>query len=325
MENEQVKYNIQEGLIGAIAIDLTGKALPDETLDLCRKSDAVLMGAVGHPKYDLDPTAKIRPEQGLLKIRKELGLYANIRPIATYSLLNSCSPLKEHLVRNVDFVVYRELTGGIYFGNKGRNENGTEAFDNCIYSVDEIEKIGHMAFKAARKRRKKLTLVDKANVLETSRLWRETVQKMSKDYPDISLDFMFVDAAAMRIIQNPGYFDVILTENMFGDILTDEASVITGSIGMLPSASVGEKTALFEPVHGSFPEGAGKNIANPYAAILSMGMMLEYLEMTNAEKKIKKAIEIAIQKGIVTPEINPAKNYTTSEVGDWLVQYLGTI
>jgi 3-isopropylmalate dehydrogenase len=322
MEDEKVGYNIQKGLIGAVAIDSTGTALPDETLKMCRKSDAVLMGAVGHPKYDLDPSAKVRPEQGLLRIRKELGLYANIRPITTYATLTHSSPLKEQLVRNVDFVVYRELTGGIYFGDKGRNKEGTEAYDICNYSVDEIVRISHMAFQAAQKRRKKITLVDKANILETSRLWRETVQKLSKEYPDVQVDFMFVDAAAMRIIQNPAYFDVILTENMFGDIITDEASVITGSIGMLPSASVGKDNALFEPVHGSYPEGAGKNIANPYAAILSMGMMLEYLGLTNTEKKIKNAVEAALREGVVTAEINPDRNFTTTEVGDWLMNYL---
>jgi 3-isopropylmalate dehydrogenase len=325
MKNEGIGYNLKEGLIGAVAIEHTGTALPDETLELCKKSDAVLMGAVGHPKYDLDPVAKIRPEQGLLKIRKELGLFANIRPIATYSLLNSYSPLKEHLVKDVDFIVYRELTSGIYFGDKGRSEDGAGAFDHCYYQVDEIKRIGQLAFQAARKRRKKLTLVDKANVLETSRLWRETVQEMSKNYPDVLLDFMYVDAAAMRIIQNPRYFDVIITENMFGDILTDEASVITGSIGMLPSASIGEKAALFEPVHGSYPEGAGKNIANPFAAILSMGMMLEYLGMTGPQEEIKKAVETAIQKGVVTSDINPEKNYSTKQVGDWLVQYVSKI
>lgn len=324
MKDEKIDYNLDKGLIGAVAIDSTGTALPDETLEICRKSDAVLMGAVGHPKYDLDPSAKVRPEQGLLKIRKDLELYANIRPITTYAMLNQASPLKEKLIRDIDFVVYRELTGGIYFGDKGRNKDGTEAFDICNYTISEIRRIGHMAFNAAQKRRKKLTLVDKANVLETSRLWRETVQNISRDYPDVQVDYMFVDAAAMRIIQNPAYFDVILTENMFGDIITDEASVITGSIGMLPSASVGDETALFEPVHGSFPEGAGKNIANPYAAILSMGMMLEYLGISNAEQRIKNAVKAALQEGIVTAEINPDKHFTTTEVGDWLVRYLKT-
>jgi 3-isopropylmalate dehydrogenase len=322
-QKEQVEFILHEGLIGAIAIDRTGTALPDETLRLCRNSDAILMGAVGHPRYDLDPTSKIRPEQGLLKIRKDLGLFANIRPIITYPVLSKISPLKEERLKNVDFVVYRELTGGIYFGDKGRNEDGTQAYDHCNYSVYEILRISRMAFDAANIRKKKLTLVDKANVLETSRLWRETVKELSKDYPGVQLDYMFVDAASMRIIQNPGYFDVILTENMFGDILTDEASVITGSIGLLPSASIGEGTALFEPIHGSYPEGAGKNIANPFAAILSMGMMLGYLGMKNAEQKVKKAVEAALAESIVTQDISPFDSLSTSDVGDWLVNYLG--
>jgi 3-isopropylmalate dehydrogenase len=321
-QKENTEFELHEGLIGAAAIDATGNALPDETLRLCRNSDAVLMGAVGHPKYDHDPAARIRPEQGLLKIRKELGLFANIRPISTYSVLYGISPLKEERLKDVDFVVYRELTGGIYFGDKGRNKDRTIAYDHCNYSVAEIQRISRMAFDAAKIRRKKVTLVDKANVLETSRLWRETVKELSKDYPEIQLDFMFVDAASMRIIQNPGYFDVILTENMFGDILTDEASVITGSIGLLPSASVGIGTALFEPIHGSYPEGAGTNIANPFAAILSMGMMLGYLGMNNANQKVKKAVETALNEGITTQDIDPASKLSTSDVGDWLINYL---
>lgn len=320
-EKEKVEFELREGFIGAEAIDLTGNALPEETLQLCRNSHATLMGAVGHPKYDNDPTSKVRPEQGLLKIRKELGLFANIRPIHTYPVLNNISPLKEERLKDVDFVVYRELTGGIYFGNKGRSTDGKTAYDHCNYSVSEIERIGRMAFKAALSRKKKLTLVDKANVLETSRLWRETIQVLSKEYTDVNLDYMFVDAASMRIILNPGYFDVILTENMFGDILTDEASVITGSIGLLPSASIGEDTALFEPIHGSYPEGAGKNIANPFAAILSMGMMLDYLGMKNEGKKVKNAVSAALKDGIATPDIYPDKNISTTDVGDWLVDY----
>ena len=318
MQYERLEISLREGLIGAVAIDRTGQPLSDETIELCRNSDAILLGAVGDPKYDLDPTAKVRPEQGLLRIRKELGLFANIRPVATYSVLKHASPLKEHLVKNVDFVVFRELTGGIYFGEKGRTSDGTAAYDHCNYTVGEIQRIARMAFDAAGKRRKKLTLVDKANVLETSRLWRETVQNVSNEYPDISLDFMFVDAAAMRIIQNPAYFDVILTENMFGDIITDEASVITGSIGLLPSASVGESNALFEPIHGSFPEGAGKDIANPFATILSMGMMLGYLGLDESEKKIKNIVLESLEEGIVTQDIDPKKYYSTTEVGNWL-------
>jgi 3-isopropylmalate dehydrogenase len=313
------EFELNYGLIGAAAIDATGNPLPDETIQLCRESDAVLLGAVGHPRFDKDPSAKVRPEQGLLKIRKELGLYANIRPIKTYKQLYDISPLKTHLVENVDFVVFRELTGGIYFGEKGRKDEGKQAFDLCSYSVEEIARIAKLAFESAQKRHQHLTLVDKANVLETSRLWRETVGKMATDYPDVKVDFMYVDNAAMKIVQNPGFFDVILTENMFGDILTDEASVITGSIGMLPSASVGEGVALFEPIHGSFPEGAGKNIANPYATILSVAMMLDHLNMTQASNLIILAVQQAMNKGIVTIDINPDKYFTTTEVGKYIV------
>lgn len=321
-QKEKIDFVLHAGLIGAVAIDLTGNPLPDDTLNLCRNSEAVLLGAVGHPKYDNDPASRVRPEQGLLKIRKELGLFANIRPVITYPVLNRISPLKEERLKGVDFVVYRELTGGIYFGEKGRSEDRKQAYDYCNYSVLEIERISRMAFEAAKNRRKKVTLVDKANVLETSRLWRETVKELSKDYKDVQLDFMFVDAASMRIIQNPAYFDVILTENMFGDILTDEASVITGSIGLLPSASIGKENALFEPIHGSFPEGAGKNIANPFAAILSVAMMLDWLGMKDAGRRINKSVEAALNAGIATQDINPSAGLSTTDVGDWIVNYL---
>ena len=317
-----VEFELNYGLIGAAAIDATGNPLPDETIELCRNSDAVLLGAVGHPRFDKDPSAKVRPEQGLLKIRKELGLYANIRPIKTYKQLYDISPLKTHLVEGVDFVVYRELTGGSYFGEKGRKDDGTTAYDVCTYSVYEITRIAKLAFEAAQKRHKRLTLVDKANVMETSRLWRETVGKMAADYPDVTLDFMYVDNAAMKIVQNPSYFDVIVTENMFGDILTDEASVITGSIGMLPSSSVGEGVALFEPIHGSYPEGAGKNIANPYATILSVAMMLEHLDMQQAANLITLSVINALNKGMVTIDINSSKYSTTSDVGTYIAKNL---
>jgi 3-isopropylmalate dehydrogenase len=316
------EFELNYGLIGAAAIDATDNPLPDETIQLCRESDAVLLGAVGHPRFDKDPSAKIRPEQGLLKIRKELGLYANLRPIKTYKQLYDISPLKTHLVENVDFVVFRELTGGIYFGEKGRKNDGKEAYDLCSYSVEEVVRIAKLAFESAQKRHQHLTLVDKANVLETSRLWRETVGKVATDYPNVKVDFMYVDNAAMKIVQNPGFFDVILTENMFGDIITDEASVITGSIGMLPSASIGEGVALFEPIHGSFPEGAGKNIANPYATILSVAMMLEHLGMPQASNLIILAVQQAMNKGIVTIDINPDKYFTTTEVGKYIVENL---
>lgn len=317
-QKEKVEFILEEGLIGASAIDKTGNPLPDETLEKCKNSDAILLGAVGDPKYDMDPTAKVRPEQGLLKIRKSLGLFANIRPVKTFPVLDPISPLKDHLLKGVDFVVFRELTGGIYFGEKGRNEDATRAWDHCNYSAVEIQRIARMAFKSAGQRRKKLTLVDKANVLETSRLWRETVQKMAPEYPEVNLDFMFVDNAAMQIILQPSFFDVILTENMFGDIITDEASVITGSIGMLPSASVGEGTSLFEPIHGSAPQIAGKDIANPFATILSLAMMMDHFGLGGSAESIRSIITLALESGMVTGDIEKENPKRTSEVGDWV-------
>jgi 3-isopropylmalate dehydrogenase len=317
-QKENVRFSFEEGLIGATAIDQTGNPLPDDTIEKCKISDAVLLGAVGHPKFDLDPTAKVRPEQGLLKIRKSLGLYANIRPVKTFPVLDPISPLKDHLLKGVDFVVFRELTGGIYFGEKGRNEDRTRAWDHCDYTAPEIERIARMAFETAGKRRKKVTLVDKANVLETSRLWRETVQQLAPEYPDITLDFMFVDNAAMQVILQPANFDVVLTENMFGDIITDEASVITGSIGMLPSASVGDGTALFEPIHGSAPQIAGKDIANPFATILSLAMMMDHFGLENSAGDIRNIVSEALDSGMVTGDIKSDDPKHTSEVGDWI-------
>lgn len=317
-QKENVGFSFEEGLIGATAIDQTGNPLPDDTIEKCKTSDAVLLGAVGHPKFDLDPAAKVRPEQGLLKIRKSLGLYANIRPVKTFPVLDPISPLKDHLLKGVDFVVFRELTGGIYFGEKGRNEDRTRAWDHCDYTAPEIERIARMAFETAGKRRKKVTLVDKANVLETSRLWRETVQQLAPEYPDITLDFMFVDNAAMQVILQPASFDVVLTENMFGDIITDEASVITGSIGMLPSASVGDGTALFEPIHGSAPQIAGKDIANPFATILSLAMMMDHFGLENSAGDIRNIVTEALESGMVTGDIKPENPKHTSEVGDWI-------
>ena len=261
------EFNYSYCLMGAISIDKTGTPLPQETIDICLDSDAILFGAIGHPKYDNDPTAKVRPEQGLLGLRKALQLFANIRPVSTYPSLHHLSPLKTKNIEGVDFVIYRELTGGIYFGKKETNAEGNYAVDECCYSTPEIERIAHLAFQAAQKRRKKLTLVDKANVLETSRLWRKVVKEIATQYSDVELNFLFVDNAAMQIILNPKQFDVILTENMFGDIISDEASVISGSLGLLPSASVGNRTSLFEPIHGSYPQAAGKDIANPIGSI----------------------------------------------------------
>lgn len=313
-------FNYTEGLIGAVAIDKTGTPYPDATEEICKKSDAILFGAIGDPKYDNDPTAKVRPEQGLLKMRKNLGLFANIRPVTTYDQLADISPLKNEIIKGVDFVVFRELTSGIYFGDKGKAEDGKSAFDTCSYTTFEIERVAKLAFEAAQKRNKRLTLVDKANVLETSRLWREKVTGMASNYPDVELDFMFVDNAAMKIIQNPKHFDVVVTENMFGDIITDEASVLSGSLGMLPSASVGTGLSLFEPIHGSYPEVAGQGKANPLAAILSAAMLLNYSFGLQEESKIiEKAVETAISAGVCTEDLKPTKVHSTSEVGEFIV------
>ncbi len=312
------QFEFKPGLIGAAAIDKTGDPFPKETEKLCLNTDAVLFGAIGDPKYDNDPHAKVRPEQGLLAMRKKLGLYANVRPVKSYEAISHISPLKEHIIKEVDFVVFRELTGGIYFGQpRGRNEAGDTAFDTCVYTKSEIEGVTKQAFDAAMKRRKMVTLVDKANVLATSRLWRETVREYSQQYPEVKLNFMFVDNAAMKLIQNPSVFDVVLTENMFGDILTDAASVITGSLGMLPSASIGEKVKLFEPIHGSYPEVAGQNRANPIGAILSAAMLLNYaFDMTEESQAIKGAVDQSLREGYVTEDINPDQHHTTDEVGD---------
>lgn len=318
------EFSYQEALVGAIAIDKTGQPYPDETHALCMDSDAVLFGAIGDPKYDNDPKAKVRPEQGLLKMRKSLGLFANIRPISTFKSLIHKSPLKTELVDGADFVFLRELTGGIYFGEpRGRSEDGSKAFDTCVYTKEEVQRICKLAFEFAGKRRKKLTVVDKANILATSRLWRETAQEMSKDYPDIEVEYMFVDNVAMQLIQWPKRFDVIVTENLFGDILTDEASVINGSLGLLPSASVGIHTSLFEPIHGSYPQAAGKNIANPLATILSAAMMFEYAFKLKAESElIKEAVDKSIEANFVTEDLNKENPRSTSEIGDWIVDYI---
>ena len=312
-------------LMGADAIDKTGQPYPEETHQLCLQSDAVLFGAIGDPKYDNDPKAKVRPEQGLLEMRKRLGLFANIRPLVTFPALLDKSPLKRELIEGTDFVCLRELTGGLYFGKpQGRSEDGKTAYDTCVYSVYEIERILKIGFELAGKRRKKLTVVDKANVLASSRLWRETAQAMASSYPDIQLEFMFVDNAAMQIIQWPKQFDVIVTENLFGDILSDESSVISGSLGVLPSASMGADTALFEPIHGSYPQAAGKNIANPVATILSAAMMFESAFQLDEEAQlIRDAVKKSIEKGIVCEDISEQeKAYSTSEVGDWICDFI---
>lgn len=313
------------GIVGACAIDKTGNPYPEETHALCMKSDAVLFGAIGDPRFDNDPSAKVRPEQGLLAMRKELGLYANIRPVTTFPSLLHKSPLRRDLVEDADLMCIRELTGGIYFGKpQGRSEDGNSAVDTCVYSREEIERIVRLAYSYAQKRRKKLTIVDKANVLATSRLWRETSQQLEKEYPDVTTEYMFVDNAAMQLIQWPKRFDVIVTENMFGDILTDEASVITGSLGMLPSASIGIHTSVFEPIHGSYPQAAGKNIANPIATILSAALMFEYaFGLMEEGALIRKAVNASLEAEFVTEDICSNGNpRSTSEVGEWIVKFI---
>ncbi len=317
------KFNFEFGLVGATAINETGNPYPDETHNLCMESDAVLFGAIGDPKYDNDPKAKVRPEQGLLAMRKKLGLYANIRPVTTFPSLIDKSPLRRDLVEGADFVVIRELTGGIYFGEpRGRDESGTKAFDTMVYTKDEIVRVTELALEYARKRDKSLTVVDKANVLATSRLWRETIQNMEADNKDVEIEYMFVDNAAMQLIQNPKGFDVMVTGNIFGDILTDEASVITGSLGMLPSASVGVHTSVFEPIHGSFPQGAGKNIANPCATILSAAMLLDSLDLSKEAESVRKAVEASLESNFVTEDLDKNNSKSTSEVGDWIAEYV---
>lgn len=315
-------FNKKQAYIGAAAIDESGSPFPEATERVCQSADAILFGAIGDPKYDNDPNAKIRPEQGLLKMRKNLGLYCNVRPVESYDALLSLSPLKENIIKGVDFIVFRELTGGIYFGEpRGRSENGAKAFDTCAYSVDEITRVAHIAFRSALNRGKKLTLVDKANVLATSRLWRQTVTEMSSQYREVELDFMFVDNAAMQIIQNPSQFDVVLTENMFGDIITDEASVISGSLGLLASASLGDNIGLYEPIHGSYPQAAGKNIANPVGAILSAAMLLEHsFGLAEEGNTIREAVRSSIEEGVLTVDLNKENPSSTTEVGDFIIK-----
>ena len=319
------KFSYTKALVGACAIDATGNPYPDETHQVCLDSDVVLFGAIGDPKYDNNPTSKVRPEQGLLAMRKKLGLFANLRPIQLFASLADRSPLKKEVVEGADFLCVRELTSGMYFGEpQGRDEANTYAVDTCKYTREEIERIVRLAFELAGKRRGHLTVVDKANVLETSRLWREVAQGIAPEYPEIQLDYMFVDNAAMQIIRQPTYFDVVVTENMFGDILTDEASVISGSLGMLPSASVGSKVALFEPIHGSYPQAAGKNIANPMATILSAAMLLEHVGLTEEGAAVRKAVDAALTAGVVTEDLaqKGEKCYSTSEVGEYIASQI---
>ena len=314
----------KEAQIGACAIHATGNPLPEETVVICKKSDAILYGAIGDPKYDKDPTLKIRPEQGLLNLRKELDLFCNINPVKAYDQLIKNSPLRREIIKGTDIVIYRELTGGIYFGKKELSKDGKTAYDVSSYSVDEISRITHLAFKAAQSRKKKVTLVDKANVLETSRLWRKIVTEIAKEYKDVVLEYLYVDNAAMKLILNPKKFDVILTDNLFGDIISDEASVISGSIGLLASSSIGNNNALFAPVHGTYPKAKGKDIANPLASILSAAMLLEHLGLDEEANAIERAVEKSLDLNITTEDIKGKNKYSasTSKVGDFIADYI---
>ncbi len=311
-------FQFEPALIGGAAIDATGEALPDSTLALCRRADAVLLGAVGGPKWS-DPDARVRPEQGLLQLRKALALFANLRPVVPHPAVLDASPIKAHLLRGVDIMVVRELTGGIYFGDKQRT--ATEAYDVCRYSAAEIERVVRLAAQLARARRRKLTSVDQANVLETSRLWRAVVERvLPAEFPDVSFEHVLVDAAAMHLLRRPRDFDVIVTENMFGDILTDEASMLAGSLGLLPSASLGsDARGLYEPIHGSAPDIAGRGIANPYATILSAAMLLRYsLKLEEEARWLEAAVSKAIESGALPADLAApgAASVTTRAAGD---------
>ena len=311
-----------EALCGAAAIDAVGNPFPEETLKACQDADAVLFSAVGDPRFDNNPNAKVRPEQGLLAMRKQLGLFANIRPVQTFDCLIHKSPLKDELVRGADFVCIRELTGGMYFGEK--KEGDDYAYDTNAYSRHEVERILKVAFEYAQRRRKHLTVVDKANVLASSRLWRKVAQEMAPQYPDVQTDYMYVDNASMRMIQDPKFFDVMVTENTFGDILTDEGSCISGSMGLLPSASTGESTPVFEPIHGSWPQAKGLNIANPLAQILSVAMLFEYFNLKEEGTLIRRAVDASLEANVRTPEIQIAggEKYGTKEVGQWITDFI---
>lgn len=316
------EVNFTEALVGAAAIDAVGDPFPDDTYNICKEADAVLFSSVGDPKFDNNPNATVRPEQGLLAMRKKLGLFANIRPVQTFDCLIHKSPLKDELVRGADFICIRELTGGMYFGEK--KEGDDFAYDTNAYSRAEVERILKVAYAYAERRHKHLTVVDKANVLASSRLWRKVAQEMAPQHPDVTTDFMYVDNASMRMIQEPTFFDVMVTENTFGDILTDEGSCITGSMGLLPSASTGESTPVFEPIHGSWPQAKGLNIANPLAQILSVAMLFEYFNLTNEGTLIRQAVDASLDANVRTPEIQVegAPKYGTKEVGEWIVNWI---
>ncbi|MGL5958851.1 MAG: 3-isopropylmalate dehydrogenase [Phocaeicola sp.] len=316
------KVSFEHAICGAAAIDAVGDPYPEATHEVCKNADAILFAAIGDPKFDNNPTATVRPEQGLLAMRKKLGLFANVRPVQTFKCLIHKSPLRPELVEKADFVCIRELTGGMYFGEKYQDND--KAYDTNMYTRPEIERILKVAYEYAMMRRKHLTVVDKANVLASSRLWRQIAQEMAPSYPEVTTDYMYVDNAAMRMIQEPAFFDVMVTENTFGDILTDEGSVISGSMGLLPSASTGEGTPVFEPIHGSWPQAKGLNIANPLAQILSVAMLFEHFGLQEEGDLVRQAVDASLDAEVRTPEIQVegGAKYGTKEVGAWIVNYI---
>lgn len=325
------QFSFDTALLGHAAIEATGSPLPDATLDKARHSDAILFGAIGHPMYDNNPSLKVRPEQGLLGLRKALGLYTNIRPIKLFDELLNASSIKPEILKGSDILFFRELTGDVYFGEKARKDDGKTAYDVMIYSKYEVERIAHKAFQAARNRRKILHSIDKANVLESSRLWRETVNEVATQYPDVELHHQFIDSAAMLLIKSPRMFDVVLTGNLFGDILTDEASQIAGSMGMLASASIGDSIGFYEPIHGSAPDIAGKGIANPLASILSVALLLEHsFQMKEEAESIVEAVAQTLKAGYRTTDIadeHTLKNniLKTNDMGNKVIEILEKI
>lgn len=316
------QFDFCQAEIGASAIEHFGDPLPDFTIEECNDADAVIIGAVGHPKYDNDIISRNTPDEGLLRLRKAMGLYCNIRPVLTFPTLLHLSPLRPEVIKNVDFVIFRELSSGLYFGDKGRTSSNDAAFDQCFYTKEEISRVTKLAFQEAMKRRKILTLVDRANVLETSRLWRETVLEIAQIYSEVQFNHLFVDHAAAEIIMRPQQFDVILTSNLFGDILSDAAGVIPGSVRLIPSASIGEQAKLFEPIYSAYPRGIKPHFANPIAIILSVAMMLDFFELKKEARAVRTAVTRVLGNGMGTPSMNLKKKCSTRELGDRIAYHI---
>ena len=316
------EFIFQIGVIGAKAINTYETALPKDTLRICKNSDAILVGTIGDHKFNNNPVAEVRPEHGLIQLRKELGLYANIRPLRIFPSLVDKSPLKADIIKGTDMLIFRELSSGIYYQNKEDAPKTQSASDVCKYTEEEISRIAHLAFKAAKNRNNRVTLIDKANVLNSSKLWRKVVRDIAQSYPDVALEYQFVDHAAMKMIAAPNRYDVVLTENMFGDILADESSMISGAVNTLPSASIGEKQALFQPVHGPYTELKDKDLVNPVATILATAMLLEHFRLFEEAMAVREAVDKSIAKGIVTKDLDANSQYGTNHVGDFIANHI---